>query len=332
MKSFSENLEAFQKAAKLSRTDIVELSDLNEEELDNIVNGSIKNRNALYQFCNNLDIEYTSLYSDTGFKSGRNLIDQYNAYPYDYKKLLTNHIFKALAKSYGNVSDFKKLLKKALPDNEKMTTRFFSGNSVVTGQQLHDIRYSISENFSRDKFDNILSKQCFSLIPNYNYSVARKHYGLTYKEIADYFHITTSSVANWGGKCCARISDSSIAALAKALGGFSEIEFSTFILSDKDFSRRSCDISLGARLIDPPSEDKGAQSVSQPVEVDSPKISPQKDNNSISTESQLVSQPTTSRLSASMTDDRILKMYHNLNSENKDKVDMVITDLFFSQL
>lgn len=332
MKSFTENLEAYQKATGLSRADVVELSGLSKEELEDIEYDDLESRNIIYQFCYNLDIDYTSLYSDSGFKSGCSLFDQFDRYPDSYKRLLTNHIFKSLAKTYGDISSFKELLKEVLPDNQKTITRFFSGNSTVTGDQLKHIRNSISESFSKDKFDTVLNRAMFSLIPNYNYSLARSYFKVSYKDIASSLHTNVSNVGNWGGLCCAKMPDNVISDIARILGGFSKDEFQTTILTKKDFKGRECAVSLGSKLPDPPTDDKGADRGAQTVQIDEPKIEPQHSVNLISPESSIVSRLLNDNNKMIISDERILKMYNKLSPSNKAEVNKMITDLFFSQL
>lgn len=247
MKSYKENLDDYLKTQELSLIDLSELTELDEETI-------VNNKNP-YKFCVAADVDYTSLYSDTGFITAP-IYSQYDKYPHHYKQTVTCKLLENLCTYTGSQDELKKLLRSKLPEFKMIISRAFSANSWFESSLLLKIEEAIFETIPRSTFKEALAEAMFKYIPNYNYIIAKRVYGLTYRDVASHLDMTPSTVSRWGIVKCGYITKSALPKLSSMLGGFTVEEFTTQFISEEQFKKHECKISLGSLLPDPPSDNK----------------------------------------------------------------------------
>lgn len=321
MKTFKDNLADFEKAMGFSRLDVLELSELNDVELDNLESGNVDEA-SLVRFCLNAGIDYRTLFADTGFKSA-SLEDQFASYPIVHQKAVTK-LFLQKLKKRCKLDDNTLRLAISSSDSQHMLrlTRLLSGSSTLDTYAISTVKKGVSNLVSEDEFNLMLAQALFTRIPNYNYNIARNYFKLTYKQIANGLEGTTvSGVSNWGGSFYSHITQKYVRKLAAGFGGLDIRTFSTQLMSPNMLKGKKCEFSLSQQLIDPPEikcEPKD-QIETDPVITVDPEV-----------ECEPVAEPDT--LSIEITDETALKMYSKLNANDRLKVNKLISDLFINAI
>lgn len=322
MKSYKENLDDYLKTQELSLIDLSELTELDEQTI-------VNNKNP-YKFCVAADIDYTSLYSNTGFVTA-SIYSQYDKYPYHYKQTVTCKLLENLCTYTGSQGSLKKLLRSKLPQYKMIISRAFSANSCFETSLLPKIEEAMLETICRDTFKEALAEAMFRYIPNYNYTTAKRVYGLTYKDLAPHLDMASSTVSRWGMIKCEHIKKSALPKLSSILGGFTVEEFTTQFISEEQFRKNECKISLGSMLPDPPSDNelsnkaiekeiknKGTNSKELVLNVDTP-VEP-------------LDRTIYNTFNFTITDELMMKMFRKLDPTTQAEIKSEIAGYFFDEL
>lgn len=322
MKSYRENLDNYLKTQELSLIDLSELTDLDEETI-------VNNKNP-YKFCVAADIDYTSLYSDTGFVTA-SIYSQYDKYPYYYKKIVTCKLLENLCTYTGSQDSLKKLLRSKLPESKMIISRAFSANSWFETSLLSKIEEAMSETISRDIFKETLAEAMFRYIPNYNYRTAKRVYGLTYRDVAPHLDMTPSAVSKWGMIKCGHITKSALPKLSSILGGFAVEEFITQFISEEQFRKNECKISLGSMLPDPPSDNELSNKAIE-KEIENEGTDSKEDMLNVDTPVEPLDRTIYNTFNFTITDELMMKMFRKLDPTTQAEIKSEIAGYFFDEL
>ena len=239
MKSFRENLATFEKEMGFARTDIIELSGLTDEEIETIENG-VPIQDRLYAFVFNLGLDYKSIYSDRGFRQAT-LESQYAYYPSELRKAISRKLCRKLIKAIGSENSFRQSIRTVKDIGPQMITRILRGTSSFAPEHFKLIRAAVSPNVSESEYDKWLSTYIYCLIANYNLSKLKKHFNLSYEDLATALRCTPSNVANWGGSFGIPVPETYYKAIGKFFGGLSAEEISTKLLTLEDYKDKQCE-------------------------------------------------------------------------------------------
>lgn len=323
-----------------SRTDVIELSELDEKKFEQLENDSGK-QSDYYTFCINTGVDYRSIYSDDGFQL-KDLDDQLRDYPAVHRKIVTRHLMDGIAKAIfpnrkqsilQKRSELKDLLWQNTDDPKKLISRLCSGNSAIDSENIQLIRKAVSSFLDESEFNDILGVSMYSTIPNYNYIVAMKHYKLSYIDIGKYLDVSSSAASNWGGKFCSSMHSDIIEKLAHVLGNYTLQEFRTTFISSDDLATRKCSLTLGSKLPEPPKGENRPKT----GEIKKMDKIPKQDNEKVRSIDQtpkniIKMQDTAVQVVPDIDQDKLFKLFNQLTIENQAKVKTKILELFFDQL
>lgn len=349
---FIENLERYEAENSFSRADIIELTEITEDDIK-LFEKDCHNE-AMYRFCFNLELDFASIYSEDGFQPSK-VTSQWNRVPDNYKPVLTRRVFEALFNALDTQLDSEKKFKTYFTEkfgSSIKISRFMNGKSAMTLEELASIRDAASKFISTEEFDYLVAVTMWSRIPGMNIATAKSVYKIVLPDLSAYLGLRRSSAGNWVGSMKMSLPNKYIEPLGTALGGYSYTEFATTIIDASQFDQRKCAECLlrGARYVpyipDPVSDGTGSvlQNVSVHEAINILDVDPVDDRhahletpdkvsnvaNHVEPESRAIS--TSDSTSFKFNDDRIKKMYNALSPNNKSKINDMITDLFFDQL
>lgn len=328
MKSFQINLIEYKRNLQLSHVDLAELCEMPEGRIEELTNGKL-NYSDIYKLCGKLSIDFTSIFSDDGLAEA-SLFDQFDAFPQAYRAIVTKVLIRRIQTELNNRKIYKPTAKELLPFDSALAKRIYHGKAAFSASQLLEFRAKVAEYLPEAIFDEVLAQVMFSRIVNYNYCVAKDHFHLSYSQIATMISRQMSTAANWGGKTCVLIPDTTVTELCKAFGGIDEKLFRTQLLKDSSFKGTSCHIPQAS----PKQKVKKSKRVSDlaktfPDEIKSVSAELHKEGD----QNIRVCEPNSNPPSLITFDnDKVMKMYKNLDVASKAKVNELITFLFFESL
>ena len=362
MKTFKENLKKFCEEMNESEAGVMQLANLSEDEFNELVTTDSVSRTLLIKFCVNSGISITSIYSDEGFKMD-SIEHQYAEYPTSLKQIISRLFCKQLIRTFCEDSEtiFKVQLK-LTKIGSQVLNRILSGKGCFSPADFDEIYTGMSSIATSDDCKFILTKCVHWLIPNYNLSVLKNYFKISYKQISTVLGISASAISNWGSIGAVPVPECYYKKLAHCLGEFTEQEFSTQLLSASDYagrkyvetaeistSQESAEIFFDNQLdfIDPPTDEptetpslikppakkkKTKRSKTKPAKQRKPKSRPIAPSDEVIQEVSPaeISDPKTSTIN--ITDEMITKMYNRLHTVDKMKVNSLIIELFFAQL
>lgn len=258
MQTFKTNFERYQKEAQLSRKDILELTDMNPCDLEALERDKCR-RQELTEFCYKLNIAYTSVYSDGGFKTA-SVIEQYDSYPKPLQRLITKAFMRWVMDNSQERMFFSLRLSKWISKDAAYCTQLIEGQSAFNSELFDVLQKNLCaeadpHSLTKEDFYFNLAKIMFRMIANYNLAVILKHFKVPQRKVALIANCTPSGVGNWGWSSPTPIPDAKIEKIAPALGGFAPLQFLTHIVDPSELVNRKIDTKpLGAQLIDPPSQ------------------------------------------------------------------------------
>lgn len=322
---FIENLEKYEHDNMFSRSDILELAGIMEDEIHRFETDC--HNEAMYRFCVNLELDFSSIYSDAGFRSCK-LIDQYIVIPsgYNYKSSITKQLFKSILPKVESESAFKKKLSGLIGSSTKVS-RFINGNSSLTAEEIPLVANACSPDISYEDFNYMFASIMWSRIPNINLCTAKTIYKFTLAELAEQLNTNKSTPGNWSGNMNVSLPNKYIAQIGNILGDFNYQQFATMVITKKQFKSTSCKLSIANKLPDPILDEEPIKHLDSRLEEDS-KV------NDIAnpTKPDIIEDPISNSPVLTFSDERIAKMYKALTERNRIKVEQTIIDLFFEQL
>lgn len=325
MSIFNTNLNNFQRALGLSRDDVIEMSGLSHSQIRELEAGSSQ-QSLLFTFCFNLDLELASIFSEKGF-ANKSVQAQYASYPVSFRKVVTEKMCKKLKKRCHGDKALLAKLNCAIPGRKTQVSRFLMGNSAFEEDQISLVTEAFSDCISPTEFSKLLAETMWTLVPNWNYNTLRNYFGVTYPVIAGELMRSTSNVSNWGGTYCIPIPEHVIKDISEALGGFNELEFKTRLISSVECEGRTSKWSSSNRLPDEILDnisDKGEKNIKKKRRKN---ILP-----SDKTESNTHLELSDSQFAVTIHNDKVIKMFLQLNQASRRKATSVITELFLEQL
>ena len=321
MKLFKDNLIEYEKSMSLASIDIAELADMPLDVITGMENGRT-NVKDISTFCIRLGIAYSSVFSDDGFKQV-SVLDQYDAYPIAFKRIITKHLWKKVSKILGGdgITVF----------HYAVAGRFKSGYAGMTRENIQTLEESVKGMISSDDFYTILSEIAYSKLANYNLEVIKDHYQLSYPDIGKAIGVSASTVSNWGGKWCVPIPTVHLDKIVDSVDGISLERFLTVPLKDTDFKGRCCHIARHPakkgrpklEFPDPPSDDITLEEIG-PKETEVEIKEPESEVEVIEQAPEVIHRP-----NLSIDNNRAMKLYDLLSQEDKDVVNARIAELFF---
>lgn len=346
MVSFVQNIHDFQKQLSLSDADLLETSNLSSVQFNRLLKETCSD-NVIYEFCLNFEIDYRTIYSDSGFTC-MPLSNQFESYPYELKNVVTKRICKKLIDKYGSESVLKARLNKALPDKKLLVGRYISGKSGFDSEHIPIIKKAVSDIINDYDFDLLLATLMYSKIRNYNYNLVKSYYNVMYADIGQALGMTMSGVSNWGGHTYACIPDDKVSALGDVFGGFTYQEFKSVLITRKMLEGRVCKIASSNAA----NECCSSEANSVPKSVVNSEVDDLAQTDLMSYVTSEDSLQTSLKEEASQTEpihatpmidnilfgcttidaEKVNKMYNKLSNTDKAKVAQFISDLFFAAL
>lgn len=249
--------------------------------------------NELAHFAASLGLRMTSLTSDLGFE-GCSYLEMFTELHPEFKKIVTRSFLQTIS-----ASEYKKVIDSALLSTSRIRS-LTSGQNPITTPELNSIKHEIRDD---SLFDMLLLKSIYLKIPNYNYLQFKEHFHYSYQDIGNILGLSASITSNWGGKLCSKISDKHICKIAD-MCGVTPWKFVSQVINVN---------SITAAKIDKvePTESDSAQS------------------NKTSKETSVSAKQRTECLT---DEQKLLKMYSHLSSEDKMTARQFIEDLFFKSL
>lgn len=212
MKIFNDNLAAYQRKTGYTDKELLEKTKLSNEDLSRLK--SAKNcsevQDILIKFCVRLEIDYSTLVSDSGFEIC-SIAKQYERCPDKFKSLITSAFFYSLDYKYGKSRVLDSML---LTSNQ--FTRRCSGKSLLTVELFN----KLSSYFKYWELEYHLGIIMFLRIPNYNYLCAKSKLKFTLADIGDSLNLSTQTFAGrWTCINCRPIKSDLLPELSKYCTG-----------------------------------------------------------------------------------------------------------------
>ena len=303
MRLFKDNLLDYEKQMDFTATDVAEITELPRSTIENMEKGNLTVKDTV-QLCTKLGIEYSSIYSNEGFKQIP-VLDQYDKYPINLRRMVTRSVYHKIM----NLLKKEKGIEKLTIFSPQLRGRFKTGCVAFNRTNLEDLQKFSECVLTKEEFLDLLASDMYKKIPNYNYNLMRCVFGLSHSDLGKALNITPSGSSNWGGKSCVSIPDIHIQKIVSFLPGMNKNKFVTCPMTEKELKKYTCTVEhlSGSDVFpDPPSDEVECTNIAEDVTT----------NESV-------------QLTDKLTSDQALKLYSVLNSDQKREVNELIYRLFF---
>lgn len=205
MNSFKSNLEKFELSQGLTDEDMLDLSHLDSAHLDCLkqTNGP---QSVAIRFAINCSIDYTSLYSDEGFRIV-DVQELYNSCPELLQKIACVQIARKMIKKFKSSIAICGILAETPGCSDKLYNLFVEGEcqEPLNNVDLDMLESIFETEFPSERFDYFLAKIVYKKIANYNYLQIKEFYNVGYKKLGSMIGVSNSQASNWGGFYCVDI-------------------------------------------------------------------------------------------------------------------------------
>jgi len=229
MRLFKDNVFNYRCKKGWSQDDLAAALDVPISFVTNLESNPSPRLSQLVLFCARLDIDYSTVYACFGLKE-KTVLDQYDSQPNDFKRDITARFYDELA---AHVK---------IPDtlfHYTVVGRFKSGSASLTKNNMDRLQESVASEFSVNQFYELLASVMYSMIPNYNLFLIRKHFHLEYQRIGDFLGMSIASVSKWNRSGQYPIPHKHLAKLVTLFKGISYEVFTTRVLTDSDLKKCS---------------------------------------------------------------------------------------------